>query len=122
MSYNLLVPIHIVTDGDMSGDIASSAIETKLQDNLGIQLTWTGAPVGTFSVQVSIDYSKDINGNVVNTGHWTSLPLNPAIAASGAGDTAYIDVNQLTAPYLRVLYTKTSGSGVLNAIVAGRAI
>ena len=122
MSYNFLQPIQIISAGDMSGSITSPVIETKLQDNLGIQLNWTGAPFGTFDVQISIDYKKDVNGSVQNPGNWVSLVLIPAIAASGVPDIAYIDINQICAPYMRVLYTRGSGSGSLDMYVTGKGV
>jgi hypothetical protein len=123
MSYNLLRPVKIITAGDMSAaSITSSAAEIKLQDNIGIQLSWTGSPVGTFAVQISADHNEDSMGNVITAGNWISLPLNPAIVASGSADNAYIDLNQQSAQYIRVVYTKTSGTGTLNAIVVGKGV
>lgn len=123
MAYNLLRPVHIITAGDMSlSSITSSPCEIKLQDNIGIQLNWTGTPNGTFDVQISSDYNQDLNGNVTNSGHWISLPLNPSVSASGSANSAYIDLNEQSAQYVRVVYTKVSGTGSLDAIVVGKGV
>lgn len=123
MSYNLLAPVHIITAGDMSlASITSPAVEIKLQDNVGIQLDWTGTPTGSFDFQISIDHKEDINGNVQVAGHWISLVLDPAIAASGSTDDAYVDFNQLSASYIRVVYTKDSGTGVLNVLATAKGV
>lgn len=122
MAYNLLNPVKIFNDGDMSGNLTSIIVETKLQDNVGIQLHWTGTPTGTFSVEISIDHKEDVLGNVVVAGHWVSLPLLPAIAAAGAGDDAYIDLNQLSASYVRVKYTRSAGSGTLNGFMVAKGV
>jgi hypothetical protein len=122
MSYNLLNPVHIVVAQSMTGNITSAAVEVKQQDNIGVQLNWTGTPTGTFGVQVSMDYYQDLEGNIVNPGNWTALPLNPAILATGSPNTAYIDLNQLSTPYVRVTYTATSGTGTLDAFVNGKGV
>jgi hypothetical protein len=122
MSYNLLVPFHIITNASMATSVTSSVVEIKLQDNIGIQLQWTGTPGGTFSVQVSMDYFLDINNNVVNAGTWTTIPLTPPVVASGSPGNAYIDMNQLSAPYIRVVYTAASGAGTLNGFIIAKGV
>lgn len=122
MSYNLLIPVKLLTAQSMASSITSNPVEIKLQDNVGLQLDWTGAPVGTFSVQISITHTQDLNGNVTNAGTWVSLPLSPAITASGSADSAYIDLNQMSAAYVRLIYTRTSGTGALTVTVTGKAV
>jgi hypothetical protein len=122
MAYQILLPVQILEAESMAASIASGAVEVKNQDNIGIQLKWTGAPVGTLGVQVSSDYLEDSQGNILNAGNWVALPLSPAITAAGAPDDAYIDLNQLSAMYVRVTYTRTSGTGALSAIVVGKAV
>jgi hypothetical protein len=122
MSYNLLIPVQILTAQSMGATFTSPITEIKLQDNVGIQLNWTGAPVGTFDVQVSMDHKQDANGNVTVVGNWISLALSPAIIAAAVPDTAYIDLNQLSAPYIRVVYTRTSGTGVLNMFITAKGV
>lgn len=112
-----------IAAGDMSqATITSSVTNIQFLDNIGIQLTFTGAPVGTFEVQVSADYAQDDNGNVTNAGNWTSITLSPSPAAAGSGSTIYIDMNQLSAPWIRVKYTKTSGTGTLNGYITGKQL
>lgn len=122
MAYNLQSPIKIVTNGSMGGSITSAVQEIKEQDNIGLQLTWSGSPVGTFDVQVSIDHMQDAQGNVTNAGNWVSLPLSPTIAAAGSADSAIIDLNQQSPTYLRVVYTRVSGTGTLNVYVTGKGV
>ena len=122
MAYNVLFPVKIVSNGDMSSTITSGVTEIRNQDNVGIQLNWTGAPVGSFSVQISIDHAQDSLGNVTVPGNWTSLALSPPITAAGTPDTAYIDLNQMSASYIRVVYTAGSGSGTLNAFITAKGV
>lgn len=122
MSYNLLVPFQFVTAQSLGASFISQAQEVKLQDNIGIQLNWTGTPAGAFDFQVSMDYAEDINGNITHQGHWISLVLDPAIVAAGAPDSAYIDFNQLSTPYIRIVYTRTSGTGLLDAYIVAKGV
>lgn len=124
MAYNVLTPYTLVAAGDMSGSITSQAIYTQYQDNIGLQLSWTGAPVGAFAVQISMDHKESLTSphQVTVDGTWITLTLSPAITASGAPDSAYIDLNQLSAPYVRVVYTPASGTGVLTAFASAKAV
>ncbi len=122
MSYNVLYPVQVFNSVSMATSSTSHAVEVINQDNIGIQLHWTGTPTGTFSVQVSSDYSQDYLGNIQNAGHWIALPLSPAITAAGSPDDAYIDLNQLSAMYVRVVYTAVSGSGTLTGYVVAKGV
>jgi hypothetical protein len=106
----------------MGTSITSDPVEIKNQDNIGIQLHWTGAPVGAFDIEISSNYREDMEGNVQNAGNWVTLPLSPAITASGSADDAYIDLNQMSAMYMRIVYTRTSGTGSLDAYVVAKGV
>ena len=119
---NNLLQFHTIIDGDMSlSSLTSSVTNIQFLDNLAIQLNFSGSPVGTFEVQVSIDYAQDNNGNVTNSGNWVPVTLNPSPDTS-QGSPIFINMQQLAAPWIRVVYTKTSGSGTLNAYISGKMI
>lgn len=123
MAYNLLKPVLILNSVSMGANITSGAVEVKNQDNIGVQLHWTTSDgVGTFSVQISSDHFEDTEGNIVVAGNWVTLPLSPAITAASANDDAYIDLNQMSAMYMRVIYTRTSGTGTVSAIVVAKGV
>ena len=122
MSYNLLAKSPIFTAGDMSGNLTSKVVEVKNQDNVGIQLSWTGTPTGAFVFEISIDHSEDMLGNVRTPGSWVAITLSPAISAAGSADSAYIDLNQLSAAYIRVRYTVSASTGVLTGFVACKGV
>jgi hypothetical protein len=120
---NVLASYPIVSNGDMSlTSITSKVTNIQFLDNIGVQLDFTGSPIGTFVVQVSADYATDYLGNVTNAGHWINVNLPQSPVASGSAGDIYIDLNQLSAPYLRVVYTKGSGTGTLNAVVTAKMI
>ena len=102
--------------------ITSVATNIQYLDNIGIQLNFTGSPNGTFAVQVSADYQQDPEGSIRVPGNWIPIALPSTPLASGSAGQIYIDLNQLSAPYIRVVYTKTSGTGTLNAFVTGKQV
>lgn len=119
----VLTQFQNITNGDMSQSTITSAV-TNIQylDNIGVQLNFTGTPTGNFSVQVSADYAQDSSGNVTNAGNWIALSLSPSPAATGSGSNIYIDITEISAPWIRVVYTKTSGTGTLNGYITGKQI
>lgn len=106
----------------MVSNVVSSATNIQYLDNIGIQINYSGSSVGSFSVQVSADYLEDINKNVLNPGHWVNLSLSPAPTASAAASSIYLDLNQLSAPWIRVAYTAVSGSGFMSSFITGKMV
>lgn len=122
MAYNLLAPFHVVVAQSMASSFNGAPVECENQDNVGFQLNWTGTPTGTFGVQISIDHKQDAQGNVTVAGNWITLPLNPSISATGSPDSAYIDLNQMSASYIRLTYTASSGTGTVDAFVTAKGV
>lgn len=126
---NHLSPYYIVSSGDVSLATVTSAV-TNIQglDNIGIQvniLTGSNA-AGTFDVQVSADH-VEVNGLVKVAGTWNKLgtPYAGTISSSVFTDgtaSCYFDLNQLSSQYVRLLYTKSSGTGTFEAIVVGKMV
>ncbi len=113
-----------IVAGDMSQTtITSTVTNIEFLDNIGIQLNWSGtSPVGTAQVQVSADYEQDMFGNVTNAGHWVAMTLSPSPSISGNTGSIYIDINQHSAPWMRVVYTKGSGVGTLNGFITAKMV
>jgi hypothetical protein len=112
-----------IVSGDMSqASITSAVSNIEFLDNIGLQLIFTGTPTGTFSVELSINYSQDQQGNVTNTGTWTPMTFSSTPVASGAAGSVYIDINQISAPWMRVKYTKTSGTGTLQGWLTAKMV
>jgi hypothetical protein len=91
----------ILTDGDMSGNLETDVIDTSRLDAVVFYAKFTGSPVGTLKVQVSID---DIN--------YVDLP-DSEVSVTAAGDFMWniVDTNF---DKIKVVYTATSGSGTIN--------
>lgn len=131
---NNLRQFQSITNGAMSANITSPVTCTQWLDNIGIQFNWTGSSVsGNFQVQVSADYARDPNGSVTNAGNWAPLTLTYLVGSSfvssqnvptTVGSPIYLDLNQLSTPWIRVVFTTSNGSsdGILNAYITAKEI
>lgn len=73
---------------------------------------WTTSDaVGSWSVELSI------NGE-----DWTPITLSSPVSVAGTNDNAYLDLNQLSANLLRVVYTATSGTGTCDVWTTAKII
>jgi hypothetical protein len=121
---NSLLSFKIVSAGDQSlATVTSTITSIEFLDNIGIQVNiLTGTASGSFDVQISGDH-REVNGNVTVAGNWISLGSSyTATVTSGSPANIYFDLNQLSAPYVRLLYTKSSGTGTFDAFVVGKMI
>lgn len=99
------IKTQIITAGDMSGDVTSSTVDLTGYNAAKIELVFTGAPVGTFAVQERLSESAA----------WATLDFAATISASGAPDTHILNLNFICTYQIRVVYTRTSGTGSLDA-------
>lgn len=114
-------PVKIETACDMSTATCTSiGTDINQLSQYTIQAVYTGSPVGTFTLQVSTDQvptgvGADPASNVVN---WTTY-TGSSQAISAAGNFVW---NVFPAGYhwVRLLYTKTSGTGSLSAEFNGK--
>jgi hypothetical protein len=109
-SKNFLHVFPLLTAANMAVPITSPPTDIRYLDDIGVQLTWTGSPTGTFSANVSTDK--------VN---WVPLNLPQTPVASGAPGSIYLDLFALSAPYIQITYTGT-GAGSLNVNIVAKAI
>lgn len=101
-------PKTIISSASMTGNITSSVVDVTQDFFAGIQAVYTGSPVGAIELQCSNDQTT-----------WTSI-TGSSNAVSGASNT-YWNIKDISFPYLRVVYTFTSGTGSLTvkALVKG---
>ncbi len=112
----------LISAGDMSGNLTSPAVNILFLDNVAVQLVWGGTPTGNFSIEVSLNHEEAPDGTVLAAGDWVAIDLSPSPAAIGSADSAFIDMTQLSARWIRVKYTFTSGTGSLNAFLTAKEI
>lgn len=108
---NVLVPTSVITSGDMSqATVTSLTTNVQYMDNVSYEAAWTGTPTGVLVIQGS---HTGVNWNTIVT-------ASPA--PSGSAGSQLFDLNQLSFPLVRMLYTRTSGSGTLNATVSVKEV
>lgn len=106
----------------MTSNVTSSATNIAYLDNVGVQFNYTGSAIGSFSVQVSIDYAQDNQGVITNAGTWIPLTLSPTPSANAVAGSIYIDLNQLSAPWIRTAYVANSGTGVMSSYITAKMV
>jgi len=106
-----LPPYPVISAGDMSMNITGPVTNIQYLDNVGLQLVFTGTPTGTFFVDLSLDQTN-----------WTPITFSASPVASGSAGNIYLDMNQLSAPYIRVRYVASSGAGSLNAMITSKQV
>ncbi len=126
MSTNQLLPVWMTVGAtqtaagtpinamSMGASITSDAVRLQFEDNPDIQCAWTGTPTGTLAVQISLDPD--------NLG-WQTVPFTPTpTQPSGSSGSDYFSLNQTSAAYIRLVYTRVSGSGNLSAKIAAKSV
>lgn len=114
----------LINGQSMAASFNGTPTNIEYFDNIGIQFKWTGAnPVGAINVQVSLDFDVRFPANAT----WTyieSIPGTPIIISpGGAPGTGYFDLNQLSAPWVRVTYTTAGGSvGSLTSKISAKGL
>lgn len=120
-SRNNYPPYPVINKGDMSADIVSAVTIIQPMSLASYSYSWTGAsPVGVITVQVSNDFSQNLDGSVKNAGTWNTLPLSSSTNITGNSDVGFIDIDAQGGHALRTVYTRTSGTGTLTATVSSK--
>lgn len=106
-------PQQIVSSGDMSGSVSSTAVSLTNAYQYSVQATYTGSPVGSLELQVSNDIQ-----DCASVTNWSSIAASvQAISAAGSYMWNVINANYHC---IRLVYTRTSGTGTLNAIYGSK--
>lgn len=113
----ILDPFLVATGASMGGDIVGPWTDVHGVDNIFYALSFTGSPVGSFSFEASPDLIVLIPLPLGLLAGTTAAP-----AAAGSADQIGIDMTQLPARYVRMKYTRTSGTGSLTAWISGKAV
>lgn len=100
-------------DGDMSADIIGPVTVADKLDQICYQVSWTSTnAVGVISVQGSVD------GVTFN-----DLTFNPLLTQPNSDNGSYlINLALIPFPYIRLKYTRTSGSGRLTVYMSAKGL
>lgn len=105
----------------MASNIISPVTVVQNLSLVSYAVSWIGiAPVGVIEVQVSNDYSQNVDGSVKNPGTWNTLPLS---APSGVADNTgngFIDIDANAGFALRLMYIAASGTGLMQVTITAK--
>jgi hypothetical protein len=101
----------LINAESMGASVTSAPVYVEHLPLVLLQAVWTGTPVGNFTVQYSADVGTDSAGTGVT--NWTTDSDSTIAAGGAAGDLAY-DI-ETSAKWVRLVYTRTSGTGTLSA-------
>lgn len=94
-------------NGAMTGTsvIYSQILDVSRMDSIGLEVSWTGTPVGTIQIMAS------------NSGiSFYALTFSPVLTQPGGSAGGYvIDLQLYPFKYVMLQYTNSTGTGVLNA-------
>lgn len=112
-----------ILNGDMSGSLTGKPSIILRLPMMSYSFSWSGtAPVGTVSIQVSNDYAENVDGSVAVAGTWNTVPVGyngasvTVVPLTGNTGNGFIDIDAMSAYAIRPIYTRTSGTGTLQAI------
>lgn len=110
----------------MTANITSAPTLLQSLTLANYAVSWSGtSPVGTLSVEASNDCTVLTTGGVTG-GTWNPVPLDLAgvtvttIPVTGNTGKGMIDIAELAAFAVRLVYTFTSGTGTLAATFNGK--
>lgn len=100
-----------VPSGTLAGTMSSTntiytnIIDVSRMDSIGLEVTWTGTPTGTITVQAS-------NSGV----NFYALTFSPALAQPAGSAGGYVvDLQLYPFKYMMIQYVNASGSGSITA-------
>jgi len=97
-----------MVDGDMSADIFGEAVKIEGVDNILIQVSWVGNPVGVLTIEVS-------NDGLI----WIQTEAAASKEPAGADEAAMIGL-ETSAAFARLVYDPTGGTGTMKAHFVGK--
>lgn len=120
----LLRPQVVANALSMTTTHHSSPTNINMVSAAGYTVVWTNGSLGDFSVEVCNDYIPSLPGVVPNdpaAGTWVPVELSHSVSSDGSANSAYIDIVGISAAWIRLTFTHTSGSGgTFTATLAGK--
>lgn len=119
MKKDPLFPYLVLDNGDLSqATLTTDPTAVNYQDNIVYQvIVRSGDAIGTVNIETSTNY----NAQTRDAGTWVSLGSAYQSDINGVGSGIF-DLNQLGPCYARLVYTRASGSGVLDVYVSGKQV
>lgn len=113
MRKNVVRGYKLLEAADLSGNLTSPEINVINLDQASVFVSWSGtAPVGVLDVQFK-------NGD---NGTWFSVDMGGPINITGASGQHILIFHELPHTAMRLLYTATSGSGSIDAVITAKQV
>jgi hypothetical protein len=117
----------IINGASMATSITGPPTYIQLIPGISYDILWAGAPVGTFSVQVSNSALFDAEGNyIAGSGNWTTIPQSAFTGVyptpAGSAGNGFLDVVGTEACWVRLVYNAVSGTGTLTVVAAAKVL
>lgn len=121
---NVLEPVEIAIAQSLAANFTTSPTIISQGDNVGYQIdVATTNSIGTFAVQVSMDYQPAGPYGPARAGNWSSLVLSGSPTVSSANDVINISLNQPPFKAVRLSYTSsTPGTGTADIFVSYKSV
>lgn len=100
-----------------AASITSDQVKIDFTDNIGIHVKWTGTTSGTVAIQISSDPTL-LGWITIPDAAYRSTPDQPA----GSAGSNFFDLNQMAPAFIRMTYTRVSGTGTLFAKISYKAV
>lgn len=117
---NTLPPYLAINAGNLGANITSPVTNVKFHRVVSIQLTAAAGStaVGSWVVQVSNDITQDpvLNPPV----NWIPLTIVPPLNFTGSAQTIGTGFDKFAWAWIRLVYTRTSGTGTVNAVISAQ--
>lgn len=99
--------IPIMVDKSMGASTESDTTDLSKADGYAVQAVWTGSAVGTLQLEVSTNNSRFI------------IDPDSITSVNGAGDAIW-QVDVAMYDKVKLTYTRTSGTGTINAQICAK--
>lgn len=109
-------PYKFIDATSLGATFTTDPVDISYLNNVALHLVCTtsaGSPNGTFDVQGAAKIDPD-------TGDWVSVTLPSTPTLSGSAANFLINLALIAFPYIRVVYTRSSGTGTANGWIFGK--
>lgn len=105
----------MATAHSLGASFQTSATSLQYLDRALLTILCTGSPTGTVSVQISNNY----NVNNPSAADWFDMPIS-LNALTGSAQNYVVEISETAAPWIRISFSYTSGSGSMTAVVTAK--
>ncbi len=106
----------------MGASSNGAAIHVESMTGFSIMAKWTGSPVGDFTLEASNNaFTDNVNNNENPDALWVTI-TGSDVAAGGTSGNQIWNVSDVYYKAVRVVYTRTSGTGTYTAAIWAKGL